>query len=535
MKRKGLYVLAGIVVLVVLVAILLPVLVDANKFRPMIEAELHKSLDRDVHIGNLKLSLLAGGVTAEDIAISDDPAFSREPFVKAKSVDVGVEMMPLIFSRALHVRSLTVNEPQVTVLRNASGKWNYSSMGGKKDAKKSSSPQADFSVGTLKIEKGRIAVGSVPARKSRVYDDVNVKVKDLSTTSVMPFELAAKTPGGGSMKAEGNLGPINPDDAAATPLKADVKVEHMDLASTGFIDPSSGLAGVLDFTGKLDSDGKVAHSDGKATVDKLRLVKGGGPARTPVSLDYATEYDYKRQAGTLTRGNILTGKSTARIGGTYDSHGETPVVHMKFNGSHLPVDDIEGLLPAFGVVLPSGASLRGGTVDANLSLDGPIDRLVTSGPVNISNTTLTGYNLSSKMSAISALAGIKGGSDTVIQTLSTNLHVSPEGIRTDDLNVVVPSIGSVAGAGTISPSNALNYKMNAKLNSGGMLGGMSQIASLGQSKGTIPFLIQGTTSSPIFIPNVAGALGSTVGNTVGAPAKDVEGVFGGLFGKKKSK
>ena len=533
MKRKGLIVLAAIVGVLILIAILLPVLVDANKFRPMIETELHKSLGREVHLGNLALSLLAGGVTAENITISDDPAFSRDPFLKAKSVDVGVEMMPLIFSRALHVRSLTVNEPQVTLLRNAAGKWNYSSMGGKQETKKPPSPQADLSVGELKIAKGRIAVGTASRGKPRVYDDVNLTVKDLSTTSVMPFDLDAKTPGGGSMKVNGSLGPLNQTDTAETPLRADVKIEHMDMASTGFIDPSSGLAGVLDYTGKLDSDGKVAHSAGKATVDKLRVVKSGSPARTPVSLDYATEYDTKRQAGSLTRGNILTGKSNAKLTGTYDTHGESPVVHMKLNGSHLPVDDIEGLLPAFGVVLPSGAALRGGTADANLSLDGPIDRLVTSGPVNISNTTLTGFNLASKMSALSALAGIKGGADTVIQTLSTELRVSPDGIRTDNLNVVVPSIGAVTGAGTIGANNALNYKMNAKLNSGGMLGGMSQIASFGQSKGAVPFRIQGTTSNPIFIPDVAGAMG----NTMTAPVQGVQGLggaLGGLFGKKKS-
>ena len=531
MKRKALFILAAVVVAFLLLAFLLPVLVDANKFRPMIETELHKALDRDVHIGNLALSVFAGGVTASDISISDDPAFSREPFLKAKSVDVGVEMLPLIFSRALHVRSLTVNEPQVTLLHNAAGKWNYSSMGGKQNPKNASSSQADFSVGTLKIEKGRIAVGTVPGRgKPRVYDDVNLTVNDLSTTSVMPFDLDAKTPGGGSMKVNGKLGPLNPTDSAETPLKADVTINHMDLASTGFIDPASGLAGVMDYTGKMDSDGKVAHSAGKATLDKLRVVKSGSPARTPVTLDYATEYDTKRQSGSLTRGNILTGKSTAKLTGTYDTKGETPVVHMKLNGSHLPVDDIEGLLPAVGVVLPSGASLRGGTVDANLSLDGPIDRLVTSGPVSIANTTLAGYNLSSKMSAMSALAGIKGGSDTAIQTLSTNLHVSPDGIRTDNLDVVVPSIGTVTGAGTIGANNALNYKLNAKLASGGVLGGMSQITSFGQSKGVIPFLVQGTTSNPVFIPNVAGAMG----NTVAAPAKDLGGVFGGLFGKKKS-
>ncbi len=530
MKRKGLLIVVIVVVVLVLIAVLLPALIDANKFRPLIESELQKSLDRQVHIGNLRLSLLAGGVAAEDISISDDPAFSREPFVKAKELVVGVELLPLIFSRALNVRSLTVREPQIQLLRTASGKWNYSSMGGKGGQKDPPPSQADFSVGELTVENGRILVGSVPARgKPRVYEGVQLKVKDLSTTSVMPVKLEAKAPGGGSMKVEGSVGPLSQTDMAETPLKADVKIEHMDLAGTGFLDPSSGLAGVLDYTGRLDSDGKTARSQGKATVSGLRVVRSGAPARTPVSLDYATEYDCRRQAGSLTRGNILTGKSTARLGGTYDTRGESTVVHMRLNGSQLPVDDLEGLLPAFGVVLPPGARLHGGTADANLSLDGPLDRLVISGPVNVSNTTLAGFNLSSKMSAISALAGMKGGSDTVIQTLSTDLRVAPEGIRTDNLNVIVPSIGSVTGAGTIGANNSLNYKMNAKLASGGMLGEVSQFASFGQKKGTVPFRIEGTTSNPIFIPDVAGAMGGTLT----APAEGVGGILGGIFGKKK--
>jgi len=534
MKRKGLLILGGIVGVLLLAAILLPVLVDANKFRPMIESELQKSLDRQVHIGDLKLSLLAGGVTAGDITISDDPAFSREPFVSAKSLDVGVEMLPLIFSRALRVRSLTVNQPRITLLHSSAGKWNYSSLGGKSDKKSAgSSSQADFSVGELTVKNGQIVVGSVPERaKPRVYEDVNVTVKDLSTTSVMPLTLAAKTPGGGSLKVDGKVGPLSEGDMAATPLKADVKVQHLDIASTGFIDTSSGLSGVVDYAGKLDSDGKTARSDGKATVEKLRLVKAGAPARKPVTFDYATEYDYKREAGALTRGDIHTGNSVTKLSGTYDTHGASPVVHMKLNGSHLPVDDVEGLLPAFGVVLPSGASLRGGTIDANLTLDGPIDRLVTAGPVNVSNTTLAGYNLASKMSALSALAGLKGGSDTQIQTLASKLRISPEGIRADDLNVVVPSIGTVTGNGTISPSNALNFKMLAKLaGGGGVLGGVTQIAGLGQQKGGVPFRIEGTTSSPIFIPDVVGAVGSTVVS----PAEGVGGILGGFFGKKKPK
>ena len=81
--------------------------------------------------------------------------------------------------------------------------------------------------------------------------------------------------------------------------------------------------------------------------------------------------------------------------------------------------------------LPAGESLQNGTITENLALDGPVDRLVTTGTVQLSNARLVGYDLASKMKALSSLSFVQGasGGDTVIQTLSSNLRIAPEGIR----------------------------------------------------------------------------------------------------------
>jgi AsmA protein len=47
-------------------------------------------------VGNLHLSLLSGSVAADDLSIADDPSFSQQPFIKAKDLKVGVELIPLI-------------------------------------------------------------------------------------------------------------------------------------------------------------------------------------------------------------------------------------------------------------------------------------------------------------------------------------------------------------------------------------------------------------------------------------------------------
>ncbi len=130
--KRFLKIAAIVIAVLVVIAIALPFVIDANTFRPKLEAELTDALGRQVKVGNLSLSLLSGGVTADNISIADDPQFSKAPFVQAKSLKVGVEMIPLIFSRTLNVTELTLDQPQISLVKSENGeKWNFSSLGGK--------------------------------------------------------------------------------------------------------------------------------------------------------------------------------------------------------------------------------------------------------------------------------------------------------------------------------------------------------------------------------------------------------------------
>jgi AsmA protein len=546
MKKRLLYIAGGLATVVAILVITVYMLIDVNSFRPTIEAQLSHSLGRQVQVGDLSLSLFSGGISARDISIEDDPAFSHTPFLTAKSVDVGVELMPLLLSRSVRLTALTLKEPELVLLRSSSGKWNFSSLGGAQKTK-ATSTQPELSIQRLRIVNGRVTVSNWMTRdKPSTYEAVNVTARDVSYESQIPFTFAAKTPGGGAVNVEGTAGPINRVDVAESPLSAAVNVQHLDLATTGFIDPSSGMGGLIDYTGTVKSDGKTARAEGTVKADKLRLTRSGGPARAPVTVDYATDYNLVQQTGVLSRGEIHTGKSTAHLLGNYNTQGQSTVVHLKLNGSTLPMADVEGLLPALGVVLPSGAGLQGGTADADLAIEGAVNRLVTTGLLNVANARLTGFDLASKMSALSALTGLKGGSDTVIQTLNSNLRISPEGIRADNLKLIVPGIGTMTGQGTIGANNALDFHMVATLanpGQGSMLGQMaSGIPMLGQNaKGTIPFMIRGTTSSPVFVPDVAGMMTSGVGSGLLSSVKQpqqpsqqgLSDALGGLLGKRK--
>ncbi len=551
MKRalKIIGIVAGILLVII---IALPFVVNVNSFRAKLESELTTTLGREVKVGNLGLSILSGSVSAEELSIADDPAFGKNPFIRAKALNVGVEVMPLVFSRSLHVTDLTLDRPEIVLLQSASGKWNFSGLGGNTNSKpasagraKSSSPSSpgaqespsSLSISKLKVKDGRVSVGRAnSSAKPHVYDHVNVTVRDFSFASQFPFTLSTDLPGGGQLKLDGKAGPIHSSDAALTPLEAQINVKRLDLAASGFADPSSGIGGLADFDGTLNSDGRQVRTHGTLKADKLKLADKGAPAGRPVELKYATQYDLEKRSGALTQGDISIGKALAKLNGTYQMQGEQTLLNMKLNAQGMPVDDLEAMLPALGVILPSGSSLKGGTLSTDLRIAGSAAKPVITGPIRLADTRLAGFNLGSKLSAISALSGAKTGSDTSIQNLSTDARVAPDGVRTENVNLTIPALGTLTGSGTISPGGELNYHMNASL-SGGVVTGLSQLAGLGGKGGSVPFFIEGTTRDPKFVPDVKGMLNSQMKSglptTKNPKANSAIDALSGLFGKKK--
>ncbi len=538
LKIAGIVVAAGVIILIAI-----PLFINVDSFRPKIESELTNTLGRPVTLGKLSLSLLSGTVGVEDVSIADDPAFSKSPFITAKSLEVDVELMPLIFSKQLNVTGIVLDEPQITLLKSSNGAWNFSSLGGASASKspesaKPGAPQ-NLSIAKLEIKDGKLAVGtSNSTAKPQEYDELNAEVKDFSFSSQFPFELTVNLPGGGDAKLNGKAGPINPQDAAKTPFEASMKVKNLDLGASGFVDPASGIGGSVDLEGSLTSTGSQAKAAGEITCEKLKLSPKGQPAPKAVTVKYAVNQDLDRNIGTITQGDVAIGKSLARLTGELQSQGETQITNLKLSATDMSVDELEAMLPALGVVLPSGSKLKGGTLSADLAISGPIDKLVISGPVRMSNTKLAGFDMGAKLGALSAFSGkAPSNPDTTIQNASLNAHIAAETTNADAINVTIPSLGVVTGAGTISPAGALDFHMVADLQTDR---GQARVERTGRGgdRGGVAFMIQGTTSDPKFVPDVKGLAGNAVkGALQGSVAGKTGGksALGGVLGSKRPK
>ena len=417
-----------------------PFFIDADRFRPDIESALSDKLGRKVQIGHLSVSLFSGSLEADQISIADDPAYNSGAFLTAKSLAVGIDVMPLIFSRDLRVHALEFKEPQIELLRTAAGVWNFSTLGGTTAAKQTpaNDPPANatsgglnsFTVDTLKISNGTIAFGRAGQPARLAYQNVNISANNISQTAAFPFTFDAKTPGGGKLDLAGNVGPVGNGDAEKMPFDGQLKV----------------------------------------------------------------------------------------------------------NG--VPSQDVENLLAVLGYALPQGSALKGGTIKANLALHGPLDRMVTQGPVELSNVTLAGFSLASKLAGALGQTGTATGNDTLIKVASSNLRYAADGVRAESVNIVIPMIGGVTGAGTVSPNNDLNFRLLAKLDGSSPLAQLTKLPFFSQSGG-LPFRIAGTASSPRVIPDIAGfgglnGLTKTPLNQLKVPDQSqLGGIIGGLLKKKK--
>jgi AsmA protein len=565
--NRTLRVVAVFVVIFIVLLVAVPLLIPVDKLRPAIEERASQALGRQVQLGGLRFSLISGSLSAENLSIGDDPKFSTSPFLTAKSLTVGVEILPLIFGKTLKVTGITIENPEVLLLHISAGQWNYSTLGGAATKSQqgqaaegaSSAAPADLSVQKFTLKDGRITVGWTTSQKRNTYDHLNAVAENFSMGSKFPVTVTADLPAGGKFKLDGTAGPIEQTDASLTPVDARFYITALDLASTGFVDSSAGLGGLLDLSANLVSQNGEAETKGNAKISKALFIVGGSSAGVPLTVDFGTKYDLRKNAGVLEPSTLKIGSAAAHLSGTYETAGEATLVNIKLDAKDMPAKDLEAFLPALGILLPKGTSLQTGTLNADLNLAGPLSKLITTGDVGLFNGKLAGFDLGSRMNGVASLAGIKSGQDLDIQKLTTNLRMAPDGLKAENFVAVVPAVGNLSGAGTVDPKNNLDFKMAVTLTSvlsdvaspvssvGGLVGKATGGAGGCKNGTTVPFQIQGTTADPKFIPDVGGlaagmfksqlgcaaGLGATGAKDAGkAPVDAVKGL-GGLFKKKQ--
>lgn len=558
MARRRLWItiaaVAGGIILILLIAI--PFLLNADNYRPRIQTMLSDATGRQVTLGHLSFSLFTGSLTADQLSIADDPAFSQQPFIQAKQIHIGIEVGPLLFHKQVLIRSITIDTPKINLIQNQANVWNYASLGN--SSKRSNKPETqssmpNLSIGVLEVKDGQVTVTDLGApTPPRVIQNVQAKVSDFSLTTPFTYSLSASFPGNGTASVSGKGGPFNQADASKTPFTAKVEVKHADLVAGGFVPPSAGVSGIADLNADITSNGQSAHVQGTIDASQLKLAANGSPAPRPVHVNFTVDQNLASLSGQLRNTTLAFGKALFNIAGTYKTQGAKTNLNVTAATQGAPINDLEAFLPSLGIQMPSGSKLQGGTLTTNLAVTGTSDAPVISGPVRLDNTQLAGFDLGSKMSAVTALTGGKTGNVTTVRVLSLNLREAGGALDAQNILLDVPALGTATGSGTVSAAKALNFHVVAKLAQtgaagmattaismiGGGVGGVGGVAA-GALKNGVPVTITGTASSPIITPDLKGltsGAGHNPASLLGKngpqiPNKNLGKELGGLLGK----
>lgn len=498
---KKLLVGAGLVLfLLVALIILLPFLVDLNRYQAQYRPIVEKALNRKIELKDIRLTIFPRvGVRVAGFIVLDDPAFRAGPFASLTSLDIGVKLGPLL-SRRVEVEEINLRDPVITIIKNAQGITNLSTLGKKGLwAPKANEPDPPAAEGPLRalalLLVDRLAVtggkltyrDQAPAKPAEhVLQNIEVLLKDMGLGKTPTIHVAA------SVQPQ-NL-PITIDGKAG-PLKESLDIEMIDLII--------GLGKIA-----LSVRGNAIRGDLKLAVTSPSI----NTADLPVALPLKKPFEAKELKLAVTVNgpqarlqslsvNLFGGQLTARGGLTYGLPRPPFDGNVELHGIQLgPVMEAVGTdKVSISGVAALDLSLRG----AGLALPDLAKTLEGPGRFQIKEGKIEGVNILKEATALLKPIGVApdAANATVFSTIEGNLAIE-QGVITFERLLMDSHDFQATATGTLGFDKTLNLKATLNLSEAlsNRIAGASPTAKFAMAGGrlSVPLVITGTTQAPSY-------------------------------------
>jgi hypothetical protein len=127
-RRRSKLWLVPAVLAVVVAIIVIPPLVNVNRYKSQITNLMSASLRRPVRLSSVELRLLPRpGFVLTDLTVEEDPAYGVEPVLHATTVTASIRLLSLWRGR-LEISRVSVDEASLNLVRTTAGHWNLDSI-----------------------------------------------------------------------------------------------------------------------------------------------------------------------------------------------------------------------------------------------------------------------------------------------------------------------------------------------------------------------------------------------------------------------
>jgi len=441
--RKVLIALGVIILLIVVGAVIFVATFNVNRYHGQIQSQLEQRLHRSVTLGDMHLGLFPPSFRVQNIAIADDPAFQDpKPFVQAQELTVSVKLLPLL-SKSLEINSVLLARPNVELIKNAQGVWNFASLGqepqgaqgqpasqqpanqppsgNQPTAPSKPSSEQQFSLSEFTLQDGQVAMTDLQKRSPRsVYDHIDATLKDFAPNKPFSVDVAAHLPGAGTqeVRLRGNGGPVAQGQPAMTPFHGTLSLKQVAIAGLQKFLDTPALAntdGVLSGETKLSSDAGKMAAQGQMQIQNPKL--HGLDLGYPITADYDVSDDLNADLLTINNTTVKLGSTPLFLNGTMNSKTTPAQIDLKVKASNVSIAEAAKLASAMGVAFAPGTTVAG-TVNADVQARGAMDKPALNGTINGRSIQVSGKDIAQP-----------------VQIPAINLALTPAEVRSDNFNI----------------------------------------------------------------------------------------------------
>jgi len=367
------FVVIAVLVLVAVVAIAGFVIAgNVDSYRPRVQAELQKKLNRPVTIGRLGLKLFPLSIRVEGLTIGESPDFpTGHPFATANEVFVSASLFSLIRGNP-EVKDLVLDKPQIELARNAAGVWNYATLG---SSSSSGGGQSSFSLSKLEINDGQVGYTDQLNKQPRaVYDHIDLKLTDFAPGKEFGIELGVHFPGEGkqTLAFKGKAGPLEQgQNAGLPPISGRVTLDQVTLSavnrfSAGALPPKTDTlaSGQAD----IDSSGNTLACKGNLKLENTII--HGAKIDYPIEANYDLGEDRKQETIQVRTGVLKLGPTTFNVSGDVDAGAKPMNLNLRLATKDSSITELAKLAGAMGVAFNPAYQIKG-TVSMDVTAKGP--------------------------------------------------------------------------------------------------------------------------------------------------------------------
>jgi AsmA protein len=423
MGRFGIAILTIFGVIIVALAVFAATF-NLNRYRGLIQSQLESHLSRKIELGEMHLRLFPFRFQLNNLRIADDPSFNpAKPFVEAGQLDVAVQLLPLLH-KSFDIDSLRLQRPSVELIKGANGVWNFSTLGGlapAETAKSASSTNQQFSMSSLVVTDGQVAITDVENRKPRtVYDHLNLTLKDFSPGKPFSLDASVHFPGQGAqeIRLQGKGGPIPPGNPAATPFRGNLDLKEVGISQFQKFLQTPALSntdGVLSGHGSMAGESGTVSASGQMNVQNPRL--RGIDIGYPITADYDISDNLNTDVLKVNPTTLRLGPTPLLISGTVNSKPSPAQLDLNFKANNVSIAEMARMLAAAGKAFAPGTTVNG-QISADIQARGPADQPMLNGTLNGRNIQASGKDIPQP-----------------VQVPAVNLALTPNEIHSDNFNV----------------------------------------------------------------------------------------------------